>query len=55
MGRKNVIKMIVGIYQQILSSWELQPSSRELGLLEFLYDEYQKKYGNVKLAEKKIL
>ena len=60
MGRKNVIKMISGLFQTIIGSWNtllgasVNGISSSLGLLEYMYDEFSKKYGNVKLAEKKI-
>eukprot|EP00347_Sterkiella_histriomuscorum_P015973 403354987 len=55
MGRKNVIKMISQLYSQMIQNYTSSQTPNYMGILEYMYDDFSKKYGNVKLAEKKIM
>eukprot|EP00347_Sterkiella_histriomuscorum_P020606 403337169 len=55
MGRKNVIKMISQLYSQMIQNFTSSQTPNYMGILEYMYDDFSKKYGNVKLAERKIM
>jgi len=49
-GKKNVVKMITQFFTS-----KINTNSHNQLLVEFLYDQCIKKYGNSKLADKKLV